>query len=228
MPSRPDYPLGVPSKFDANGNVQPFPGNTIIAHLPHNSELFGSLLQLHGRLAASPLAPLIALLPPESWHMTLFVGVCDTVRDVPGHWPQDIPTDAPLEQCTQHLARKLSEFELGEDAPPYRLTVDGFSSFDVGILVRLRPRTPEEGTRLRRLRDRLSDTTGLRMPNHDCYELHLSMAYFLRHLDGGQRAILGRLLEDHMSGMPREFELGGPEFCTFEDMFSFGRLFYLG
>ena len=159
--------------------------------------------------------------------MTVFEGVCDTVRNVPGHWPRDLPTDTPLDQCTAHLAKKLEGFELGEAAPPYRLTVDGFSSFHVGILVKLRLRTAEEETRLRRLRDRLAEKTGLRMANHDCYELHLSLAYFLRHLDGAQRETLARLLEDHLAEMPREFEFGLPEFCTFENMFRFDRLFYL-
>jgi len=40
--------------------------------------------------------------------------------------------------------------------------------------------------------------------------------------------MLGRLLEDHLAGMPRELELGGPGFCTFEDVFRFDQLFCLG
>lgn len=68
----PGYPIGVPSKFDLEGNVQPFSGNTILAHLSPDSELYASMLELHGKLAASPLAPLFALLPPTSWHMTVF------------------------------------------------------------------------------------------------------------------------------------------------------------
>ena len=40
--------------------------------------------------------------------------------------------------------------------------------------------------------------------------------------------MLGRLLEDHLAGMPRELELGGPGFFTFEDVFRFDQLFCLG
>jgi hypothetical protein len=32
-PNAKKYPNGVPAKFDPDGNVQPYPGNTIIAHL---------------------------------------------------------------------------------------------------------------------------------------------------------------------------------------------------
>jgi hypothetical protein len=68
----PGYPIGVPSKFDPEGNVQPFSGNTIIVHLSPRTEFYASLLELHAKLAASPLSSLFALLPPESWHMTIF------------------------------------------------------------------------------------------------------------------------------------------------------------
>jgi len=73
----PGFPIGVPSKFDPEGNVQPFSGNTIIANLSPESELYASLLGLHAKLAASPLASTFALLPPESWHMTIF-GMCNS------------------------------------------------------------------------------------------------------------------------------------------------------
>lgn len=221
------YPAGVPSKFDPDGNVQHFPGNTIVSHLSPSSALYASLLGLHAKLAASPLAHLFTLLPPSSWHMTVFEGVCDTER-YPGHWPSDLPRDLPLDECTAHLAGKLSTFDLGEDArPPYRLTAQGFTSFDVGIGVHLSLRTPEEETRFRELRDRLSEVLKIRHAQHDRYGLHLSMAYFLRHLDEAQKEELGKLLMGHFESMPREFELGAPEFCTFENMFRFDRLFYL-
>jgi len=221
------YPAGVPSKFDPDGNVQRFPGNTIVSHLSPTSAMYTSLLALHAKLAASPLSHLYALLPPSSWHMTVFEGVCDTERH-PGHWPSDLPRDLPLEECTAHLGNKLKAFDLGEDArPPYRLTAQGFTSFDVGIGIHLMLRTPDEEARFRRLRDRLSEVLKIRHAQHNRYELHLSMAYFLRHLDDTQKEELGRLLMGHFETMPKEFDLAAPEFCTFENMFRFDRLFYL-
>lgn len=159
------------------GAVLPFPGNTIITRLPRDTALHGSLHQLCLKIQTSPLRAHIGLLHHPNWHTTLFEGVRDPARDVPGHWPHDLPIDTPFEQCTEHLAKKLAEFKLEDAAPPYLLTVAGFIWHDVGVIVRLRPRTPEEGARLRRLRDRLSETTGLRMADHDCHKLHLTIGY---------------------------------------------------
>lgn len=53
------------------------------------------------------------------------------------------------------------------------------------------------------------------------------MAYFLRYLNKEQKAQLSVLLKEHFETMPKAFELGAPEFCTFEDMYRFDRMFYL-
>ncbi|KAK3393492.1 RNA ligase/cyclic nucleotide phosphodiesterase [Podospora didyma] len=229
--ARPDYPIGVPSKFDPEGNVQPFPGNTIVAHLAPASPLYASMLDLYNKLASHPLSSLYALLPPPSWHMTVFEGVCDQVRG-PGYWPRDLPpSDSPsstttLEACTALFAQKLADFDLQCD-PPFRLTVTGFTSLAVGIGVRLQLRTPKEEARFRGLRDRLAEVLQIRHPHHDNYLLHLSMTYFVRYPTPEQAAELTALLAEHFEGMPKEFELGAPEFCTFENMFKFDRSFYL-
>jgi hypothetical protein len=223
--SRPPYPLGIPGKFDIDGNVQPFPGNTIVSHLAPSSALYASMLELYAKLEKSHLAPLYALLPPSSWHMTVFEGVCDQVRK-PEFWSVDVPLDAPLEKCTSVFAERLSAFDL-QCSPPYLMRVAGFDPFEIGIGVHLEPRTAEEDARLRGLRDELSDTLKIRHPSHDTYGLHFSIAYLLRHLTPDQHSELRTLVIDHCKTMPVEFELGAPEFCTFEDMFAFKRQFYL-
>lgn len=224
---KPNYPIGVPGKFDPDGNVQPYPGNTIVSHLLHSSDLYTSLLGLYDKLEASPLAHLFALLPPSSWHMTVFEGVTDKVRE-PEFWPSDLSMDIPLEECTAHFAKKLKEFDLQEGgAPPYRLTIKGFDPLKAGIGVRIELQTPEENRQFRELRDRLSETLKIRFPCHDTYGLHISIAYFLRYLTEEQSAELTTLLVEHLEGVPKEFELGAPEFCRFKDMRAFERLFYL-
>lgn len=223
--SRPQYPNGVPYKFNPEGAVQPFPGNTIVSHLSLDSPLYASMLVLHGKLRVSHLSHLYALLPPPSWHMTVFEGVCDKVRE-PGHWPADLAIDAPLADCNALFARKLELFDL-QCAPPYSMAVAGWSPLKVGIGVDVEPRTREENARLRGLRDRLADELQIRHKGHENYGLHLSVAYLLRHLTDGQRKELQALLDEHFEQMPREFELGAPEFCKFDDMFEFKRVFYL-
>ncbi|KLU82480.1 hypothetical protein MAPG_01552 [Magnaporthiopsis poae ATCC 64411] len=228
--SRPEFPNGVPSKFDRDGNVQHFPGNTILCHLSPSSSLYASLLVLHKKLEDSPFAGLITLLPPASWHMTVFEGVCDQVRK-PGFWPSDLAPDAALAECDVHFERKLRPLELsdggGVSPPPYRVQVVGVDPLEVGIGLTLQPMDEDEGARIRGLRDRLSGLLLIRHPQHAEYGLHLSMAYLLRHLTADQERELRALVESHFDELPVGFELGAPEFCRFKDMFAFERVMYL-
>lgn len=113
-------------------------------------------------------------------------------------------------------------------APPYRVRVRGFDSAVVGIGLEIEGATAAEEKRLRRLRDRLADTLGFKAPNHYTYGFHISMAYLLRHVDGENRVLLNEVFAQHLEGVQIEFELGALEFCTFENMYAFHRLFYLG
>jgi len=226
----PKYPSGVPTKFDPDGNVQHFPGNTIISHLspsePGSSELYESLLVLHDKLKSSHLSHLYTLLPPSSWHMTVLEGVCDKVRN-PGRWPDDLSVDTSLEDCTSLYKERLSSFDLQCD-PPYRLTIIKFKPLNTAAIgVHIEPSTPEENVRLRRLRDRLSKLLHIRAKNHKTYVFHLSVAYMLRFLTEEQDKELTKLLVDHFEGMPKSVCVGPPEFCTFENMCAFKRLLYL-
>jgi hypothetical protein len=221
------YPSGVGRKFSVEGGVLRFPGNTIIAHLSPNDQLWGSLMELYHKLEKNPLSSIFTLLPPASWHMTVFEGVCDQVRK-PRYWPKDLSMEAPLSECNDLFARKLIEFDLRDDETQFRMRIEGIRPLKTGIGVHLEPETAEEGSKLRGLRDRLSGLLQVRYKQHDHYELHLSVAYFIRHPTKEQEEELRQLLLGHLKNAPKGFVLGAPEFCLFENMFHFERQFYLG
>ncbi|KAF5523447.1 hypothetical protein CGCA056_v005713 [Colletotrichum aenigma] len=184
--------------------------------------------ELSDKLAASKFASLITLLPATSFHMTVFEGVCDQVRK-PGYWPSDLPLEAPLEECNSKFEQALGAFDLGDEhMPPYKMTVRGFDPHEIGIGIQLDGRTPAETVRLRSLRHKLADKLNIRHPIHDEYGFHLSVAYLLRHLTNEQNRELEALLHSHFEEMPQNFDLGALEFCTFENMFAFKRVFFLG
>ncbi|KAF7357573.1 DUF1868-domain-containing protein [Mycena sanguinolenta] len=222
----PKYPNGVPSKFDPEGNVQRYRGNTFICHLSPSSEpeLYNSLLALHDKLKNHHLSHLYTLLPPSSWHMTVFDGSCEDQQ--PGRWPDDLPGNASLEECTALYEKKLSTFDLQCD-PPYRLSIVDIDLLPSYIELHLEPQTVEENARIRDLRDRLSQLLHIRKKDHVTYTLHLTLAYLLRFLTAEQNQELTALFSEHFEGMPKQFKLGAPEFCTFENMLAFKRLFYL-
>lgn len=222
----PEYPAGVPFKFTPDGKVQPFPGNTIVAHVLPASPLYTSLLALYSGLEESDLSQLYTLLPPSSWHMTLFEGVCDQVRK-PGFWPKDLPLSTPLADVTNHFRKSLEEFKFDVDAPPYELNITGYEPLHVGIGLHVEPATPEEKLRFKGARNRLSQALGMRFPQHDEYSLHISVAYLLRHLSPEQEEGVRSLLQRYFKGLKGAFELGQPEFCTFENMLKFDRVIFL-
>ncbi|WP_180897284.1 DUF1868 domain-containing protein [Martelella soudanensis] len=225
-PADASLPAGVGSKFHADGTVRRFPGNTILCHLPTDSALRGPLAALWQTLDSSPLEPLYSLLPASSWHMTVFEGVCDEIR-APGRWPSDLSAAAGLADCHALFESKLAGFDPRID-PPLRITVAGWQPLNEGIALSLEPATPTENARLRDLRDRLSDLLKIRAPQHDSYEFHLSIGYLMRRPDAADKAQLMALLAEALERMPKTFELGVPEYCRFENMFAFEKLFFLG
>jgi len=218
-------PSGVPSKFTVDGAVRPFPGNTIICHLSQGSELHTLLARLALDLDRSNKGALYTLLPPSSWHMTVFEGVCDQVR-TRGFWPADLPTDASLAECNAAFSQKLSAFDMNI-TPPFRMRISGYTPRVDGIGLHLETSDPAEEARIRKLRDRLSKELQIRHPSHETYGFHLSIAYFIRFPTDDERSALDTMLFNHLQDMPTEFELAAPEFCFFDDMFEFRRQFFL-
>jgi hypothetical protein len=224
-------PVGVPARFSSQGQVQRYPGNTTLCHLPTNSPLLPALRALHVAVSSHAiLSKPIHLLPPASWHMTVLDGVREMGRE-PEWWPLGMENQ-PLVECTQEFALRLRQLgpELAKEglAPPYRMRVRGFDTAIHGIGLEVEGATVEEEKRMRRLRDRIADAFGFRAPNHEVYQFHISVAYLLRRLDGAERKELTRVFSQNLAAIQQEFELGAVEFCTFENMYEFPRLFHLG
>ncbi|MGO6747745.1 DUF1868 domain-containing protein [Rhizobium ruizarguesonis] len=222
---REQYPSGVGQKFDVDGAVRPFAGNTIICHLNETSPLQEPLKALYAELETSGLASLYTLLPPSSWHMTVFEGICDQVRK-PEYWPLELSLDASLTECNAFFENRLNDFDCDFSAP-IRMSISSFRPLVDGISLKLTPIDAPEEIRLRVLRNRLADLLTLGPPGHDDYVFHLSLAYLIRHLTEDQETELSALQARAFSSMPAEFELGAPEFCHFSDMFEFRRQFFL-
>ena len=215
------YPMWIGHKFEPDGRLLPFPGNTIICHLSPDSELYRACVGLHKALQEQEFSSLYVLLPPESWHMTVFEGVSDRIRKH-SSWPADLPLDGTLDECTALVREKLSHFDLGTE-PPFHLAVDGFDPLTEGIALKVVPASLAEEGSIRDLRDRLSDLLQMRHPGHKTYSFHISLAYLLCHLDEEQHRKLSDLLQAYRSKLPDHFDLGAPEFCIFGDMFAFHR-----
>jgi hypothetical protein len=223
-------PPSVGRKFNADGSPFRFPGNTIISHIPLATPLSDALTGVRDTLAAGSYAHCLALLPPSSYHMTVFEGVTESSRRA-GIWPGGLAPDAPLGQANRLLERRLEGFEL-DCTLPLRMRLDEFSlRRDPGATIRLLPLDEQENRKLRRLRDRLAAQLRLRAPDHDNYGFHISLAYLIDWMTPELQREYIAVQSECFSMLQKRvplIELGAPEFCVFYDMFAFDTQFRVG
>lgn len=223
---REEYPTWIGQKFERDGTVLPFPGNTIICNLSIYSDLYTGLLSLYNDIQKQPFAPLYVLLPPSSWHMTLSEGVCDQIRNRES-WPGELLVESSLQECNEFMRQKFADFDLDWD-PPFRMSFVGWEPLEDGIALKVVPATDDEEVKLRGLRDRLAQRLGMWHPRHKKYVFHISMAYTLRYLTEVESKATMVFLEAWRARLPKYFELDAPNFCRFDDMFAFQKVLSLG
>jgi len=217
-------PPGTRDKFNPDGSVLPFAGNTVISHLPAQCGLRDATVALHDALLASSIRSRFAVLPTDSYHMTVFGGANDKDR-TPASWPRDLGLDMPIEECTRILNQRLATFDLSRPMP-IRMKIDQTATirYKGACSLRVAPVDDQENDAIRSLRDRLSDVFHLRATDHATYEFHITIAYQLGDLDPTQerdyRSLISRYAEKIAAAAPT-IELGLPEFCSFRDMFRY-------
>lgn len=232
--ARADRPKDVGRKFHADGRVMPFAGNTIICHLPQQgegSEAFLALLDIYRELPSHAFARKMTALPPSSYHMTVIGGANDKDRRRP-LWPAGVALDASMAECNSYLAQQLKAVRLGDDAGPYRMTVD-MREPKVGeepLTMRLVPADEETRARLYRARRTLAQSMGIGIDPHDSYGFHITLGYAIEWLtpaeDGQFRSALRGWKQQILRRAP-VITFGAPEYCLLDDMFHFARQFYL-
>jgi len=223
----------VGRKFRADGRVHPFPGSTIVCHIDQqgpNAAYFNALLDVYREAPRHGFARKLAMLPPSSYHMTLF-GLVTDERRTEDQWPDGLALDASLDQCNAFLAEKLQAFRL-ETRPRFEMRVLPYvpDAREPTLAIRLEPAGADENERIRGLRHRLSEALGIRAPNHDTYGFHTTLGYFLEWPTPTELTEFRRtfhIWQAQVAAAAPAIVLGAPEYCTFQDMFAFNRQFYL-
>jgi hypothetical protein len=118
--------------------------------------------RLYDRLRAAEAARLYTLLPPRSWHMTVFDCVCDEARSSE-RWPIGKALDLPLAEVNRDMEERLKAEQFGPKLA-FAMRVTGFWSLRHVIAIALEPADSAEDKAIRALRDRLSAALGLRRP----------------------------------------------------------------
>lgn len=209
----------VGRKFHADGLPRRFAGNTIVCMLDPAGAQYRLACRLQDRLRAQPFGRKFSLLPPDSLHMTVIELLLDEVRR-PDKWSARLPLDAPLSATDRFFLQTVPRVP----APPaFRMRYQRVSCHrNIGI--HLEPADAASAAAVRGYRDAVSAATGVRFPDHDTYQFHISLAYRLIELDQAEDAALARLFSESDADARSAFGLfepGPPQLSFFDDMFRF-------
>ncbi|KAK4555756.1 hypothetical protein LTR86_006976 [Recurvomyces mirabilis] len=219
------YPRWIGHKFSPGGTALHFPGNTVMAHLPSDSQFRHDLQELVDILQGHESSPAFSFLPSSSWHMTLYECVTDQIRQRKSY-PGDLELDTSLNVCHAHLATHLAKFDHSLNSGVGCMTVSGNEPILDGLGLTLRPYDGRD-TIMRDFRDSLSEILKMCHPGHDTYSWHMALAYTLRPLTAQEENSIRECFRTWREVKTRTFKLGKPEFCVYDDMCAFRRVFYL-
>lgn len=230
-----DIPIPVSKnmsfKFDDDGVVKEFHGNTIICHIPQQTEFFNKLLDFYRFAKRLSFYDKITLLPPSSYHVTI-MNCCHEHDRSEGHWPKGIDPDTSMLRCTSHLTNILTsenaatagsadfELELQVYKPAMSMQLDKPRSINVVM----EPSTDSQETRIKQFRDKVSSLTGLIDPSHDSIRFHITLAYINEELTIAETQELTKNINQLHKSLAEAcpiIKLAAPEFVTFDDMFYF-------
>ncbi len=210
-------PGAVGQKFDPAGRVLPFAGNTFLCHIAPASEAHAALTEASLALQQGPFAQAFSFLPPSSFHMTVFEGVCDAHLDG-DRWPAGMATDTPLDKVTDAFGAAAARLAL-----PQSQTIQPTGIF-AGFSVAVSGADAGAEASLRQTRQALRDATGIRRADFDSYDFHITLGYLLRWLTPDQAEAvldLSQVVFARLLARAPVITLGPVEFCRFDDMHAF-------
>ncbi|MCS3401377.1 MULTISPECIES: DUF1868 domain-containing protein [Pantoea] len=227
------YAPDVGRKFSPSGCPLPFAGNTFLGHLEQQGEgfdTFDNILNISRLLPETLFFRKLALVPSSSYHVTLFGGVNEWDRRS-GLWPVGISRELSLESLNKQFLEKLKSRQPSFSAP-WEFTVDSGAPLPGeadNLFIPLKPADEATHDRLQKIRNELSEVTGIRRDDHDDYQYHITLGYLTAVLDEVElieyRAKNREWRE--MIAKAGNITIQEFEFCTLRDMYSFRRIYVI-
>jgi hypothetical protein len=206
-------PRHLGSRYNAEGEFLPEPGNTVVCHLVEGSQTEKAIIATRQRFLDMPEAPQLAFTPVSSLHMTVFQGIIEFRRALP-YWPENMPLDTPIDVMTEYYRQRLSAFPA---LPAFNMQVTGLRP--VGLV--MKGATVEDDRIVALWRDTFADFFGYRHPDHGTYEFHITLSYIISWFEPEclprWQVMLDEELEKLRAAAP-VIEMRPPAFCEFRDM----------
>ena len=215
------FGFDVGRKFNEDGSVRFWPGNTMICLLDHDSLVYEKIKEIRDDFGRNKIGEYLTLLPDESLHMTAIEGVVDGNR-APEHWTTLLPCDSPLEKVDDLFQEKWKDIpKLGKVEMVFHHIRVG-----TGLCVALRPKTEDDEKRIRGWREIVSKKMGLRFPGFETYEFHISLAYGFKTPDREGMDNLEKMVKEYNEKFSNEkfsFVVPEPSMTYFDNMFFFNK-----
>lgn len=218
------YGSQIGKKFEPDGSARRYPGNTVIADVRPGCGAYDVMTRLRQMAVDAGFADSMILLPEDSYHMTVIRGMNDQVR-TDAFWPPALPKDAPMTDVDDYLTDAIARVPM---PGPIRMRFRGIQVNEEDFRVLLSPADDEQLQIIRRFRDAAADAIGLRLPGHDAYTCHITLAYTRIVPEGEEKERLVELTRE-MDRLIREqpvFETTAPYTAYYDNMlaFSAGRI----
>lgn len=213
------YGKDIGKKFDKDGNVLHYPGNTVVADIVPGCSAYDVMSHLRQMVIDAGFADTLCLLPEDSYHMTVIRGLNDLIRK-DTHWPAALPKDTPMEQVDDYISAAIARVGL---PGPARMKFYKTLPQEGCILIQVVPADEAQEKILRDFRDRAATEIGLFLPQHDTYKFHISLGY-RRILPEGEDAkrfdALVEKMDEYIANQP-VFETEPPYMAYYSDMMEF-------
>ena len=208
-------------KFNQCGSPAAYPGNTVVADINPDSPAYPVLIKTLEEIDKAELSPLLIKLPVDSYHVTIMRGLNHRIR-TPEFWPPELPVDAPLSEMARFVKTRLEGIAFPAS---FAMKIESIQWNDEDVRVHLAPATDEAKQTLRALRDRMADALGFRLPGHDGYAFHATLAYVLHRAQEEDSIKIARIIDEFRANHSGRlvFELPAPYLAFYEDMMKFSR-----
>lgn len=214
-----EYGSQIGRKFEKDGSVRRYPGNTVIADVRPGCAAYDTMTRLKAIACEAGLADTMILLPEDSYHMTVIRGLNDQVR-TDAYWPAALAKDATMEQADDYVQRA---FESAGMPGKIRMRFCGVRVNEEDFRVLLEPADAEQAKILRDFRDRAAAALGLFLPGHESYTYHITLAYTRIVPQGEKKAALERAVEEMKTYLNAQgaFEVTPPYVAFYDGMLVF-------
>ena len=212
--------IGCGNKFNQDGSVRQFRGNTVISFTPNSSPLGNYALYFRSLIKQTAAASRYSFMPASSYHMTIIQLLDENLRQ-PTIWSKYLKLDCPLETTDTFMIKAMKQVK--PITSPIKMKFRRIKASN-GLTIELEPADITTQQALKAYRNQVANATGVRLPNHETYIFHVSIAYRVDRLTKAEAVELQTALQKIETLLKEKneiFQIAEPKLTFFNNMFEF-------